>query len=79
MENNSNINQNSTFFIEFRRDFFQKDDTIFRQTEYVMEVLSVPKRKWYQVFFQYLSLGIYKAPYTYEVCLVKDEDILKER
>ena len=71
------------FKLTFKQDYFQKGDFINNQYvissdpiqegedfSYHAQVITKPKRKWYQVLFQYLTFGIYKAKYTYKLKLL---------
>lgn len=43
----------------------------FTTGEFTYQALESPKRKWYKVLFQWLTLGFVKAPYEYQIKLVE--------
>lgn len=54
---------NIDFKIQLNSNWIKKND-ILSET---LLVLENPKRKWYKLLFQILTLGIYKAPWEYKV------------
>ena len=61
----------SLFEIDLTDDWFKKDDilelSIHNSVGNKMVILSNPKRVWWKLVFQFLTLGFYKAPWTYKV------------
>ena len=59
-----NIETNSASFrIQLSSNWFRENDIISE----ALVVLEKPKRKWYKVFFQFLTIGFYQAPWEYKV------------
>lgn len=53
--------------LEFNNDVYNKNDTFFHNDMSQYIVTSEPKRKWYLLILQYLSLNYYKAPWVYNI------------
>lgn len=69
MENSKPDINGNTFTMEFNKDFFRMGDTMISQSCYV-QVVSVPKIKWYKRLLYFISFGYYKLSYEYEVKLL---------
>lgn len=55
-----------TFKIQFKSDWIRKDDIL--QTADGI-VLTKPKKLWYKLLLQYISFGMYQAPWEYAIKL----------
>ena len=51
------------FKIQLTTNWFKKDNILSE----ILLVLENPKRKWYKLLFQVLTIGIYQAPWEYKV------------
>lgn len=59
------------FIVKFENKWFYENDILlYSELGRNMKVLSNPRRKWYEVLFQYLTFGIYKAGYYYKVQII---------
>ncbi len=58
------------FIIKFDSDYFDKGVILVNQYNQKLEVLEKPHRRWYKVLYQYLTFGLYKAPYEYKVKVI---------
>lgn len=64
---------NKPFTIKLDTNWLTKNDICNNSNGQVFEIVELPYRKWYQVVFQYFTLGLYKAGYYYKVNLLKPE------
>lgn len=75
----------NTFTLELNEDWFKQYDIINIENNtaevinieptgngflYKCQILGDPYRKWYKLFWQWLTLGLYQAPYEYEIKLL---------
>ena len=54
---------NIDFKIQLDSNWFKENDILSEN----LVVLENPKRKWYKLLFQILTIGIYKAPWEHKV------------
>jgi len=64
MENNNN----KTFEIQFVDNCFKLGDIVLTVEGDKGKI--VRTKKWYKLFLQFITLGIYKAPYQYKIKLI---------
>ena len=62
MEDNPGTN-NTSFKIQLSSNWFRENDIISEG----LIILEKPKRKWYKLLLQLLTIGIYRAPWEYKV------------
>lgn len=55
------------FIIHLNTDSFRIGDLIVLPMEQELEVISMPKKKWWQKLLQYITFGYYKAGWHYKV------------
>lgn len=60
------IPNEGTFKINMTEKFYKEHETCILLGG-CYRVMSKPKRKWHQVLFQFITFGIYKAPWIYEI------------
>ena len=61
-----------TFKLQFEDNYFQKNDILYLENnKQTMKVLETPHKKWYKQLFQFLTFGLYQAPYQYKCKLIK--------
>jgi hypothetical protein len=69
----------NSFRVIFEREYFRRGDTLVSgvnaetQEKVKLKVLQKPYRKWYRRLLQFITFGLYTAPYGYKVKLIKDE------
>ena len=63
-ENNSLGITGETFKLSFKNNYTQENDLIWNGQTY-FKVVTKPKRVWYKCLFEFLSFGLYKAPWEY--------------
>lgn len=56
-----------TFKIKLNSDHVKGGNILYALSDCVVE--TAPIRKWYQLLFQYVTFGLYKAPWTYKIKL----------
>lgn len=57
------VRTNSTFYIQFSKNYFSKGDIVLLNGGMAKAViLKVPHKKWYKLILQFISFGFYKAP-----------------
>ena len=54
---------NIDFKIQLDSNWFKENDILSE----ILVVLENPRRKWYKLLFQILTIGIYQAPWEYKV------------
>lgn len=54
------------FTLQFNSNWFRQNDLI-SVGNVSLKVIEKPYRKWYQCLFEFLSFGLYKAPWYYKV------------
>ena len=68
------MKENNTFNIFLSEHSFCKGDvlglTTTKDESYEFIVLETPRKKWYKQLLQFISFGLYKAPYQYKVKLI---------
>jgi hypothetical protein len=64
---------NTTFKVKFPNKWFANTDIIGDGLARKMRVLENPYRKWYEVLFQYLTLGFYRASWYYKLQYLENE------
>jgi len=68
------MKDNNTFNIFLSENYFYKGDflglTTSKGESYEFMVLETPHKKWYKQLLQFISFGLYKAPYQYKVKLI---------
>lgn len=55
------------FTILFNEKYFYINDLVKLPLNIEVRIVEMPKRKWYKVLLQYLTFGIYKAPWEYKI------------
>jgi len=66
------VNDDGHFKLKINgNDYFGGTDTYTCLGQSKGIVTSNPTRKWYQRLFQFITFGIYKAPYTYTFKIIK--------
>ncbi len=63
--------EGETFKLDFSNKWASKNDVIYGNDGYY-KIITKPKRVWYKCIFEFLSAGIYKAPWEY---IITKEDI----
>jgi hypothetical protein len=56
--------------IMFAENYFNKRDVLTCNDSRKLKVLETPHKKWYKKVLQYVTFGLYKAPYQYKVKLL---------
>ena len=70
------MSKESTFRIILKHNYFEKDkiiEVIARDEIIKLKVLQKPYKKWYRRFLQFITFGLYEAPYGYKVKLMKND------
>lgn len=70
------MSQNNTeaFTITFKENWLKRNYILEQPNEVQCKVISEPRRIWWKVLLQYLTFGIYKAPYEYDLELIKQDE-----
>jgi hypothetical protein len=63
------------FTIAFEDNWLPKDTILHMPDGAILKVLEKPYRKWYKVLLMYLTLGIYRAPWQYNVAMDLETNI----
>lgn len=58
------------FTLVFGENYLSKGDTLYLSETVKARVLEKPYKIWYKKLFQFISFGIYSAPYQYKVEIV---------
>ena len=53
-------------------NFYQKNDILSAGESTILQVIEDPHKKWYKVLLQFITFGLYKAPYQYKVKTFRD-------
>jgi endonuclease IV len=64
------MKNNNTFHLTFSENWFQKRDILTDDKKQELIVLETPHKKWYKQLLQFISFGLYKAPYQYKIKLI---------
>ena len=62
------------FEVTVSENSFVKSDILLERENCYLEVLENPYRKWYKILFQFITFGLYKAPWQYKVKLISKND-----
>ena len=57
---------NTAFKVTFNEDWYKTDQTA-ESSLYNVKILTLPDKKWYKRLLQFVSFGLFKAPYEYLV------------
>ena len=66
-------NTGKAFRMHFSNNYFNKNDIIMTDRGITLKVLQKPYKKWYRKLMQFITFGLYKAPYGYKVKIQNDE------
>ncbi len=60
-----------TFNVIFDSNYYSKGEILFTNNV-VVTVIKEPRRKWYHLLLQFISLGWFKANWYYELKVIQD-------
>jgi hypothetical protein len=63
------MENNEKFKLIFDSDYFIKGDLLLVSNNIKLEVKEDPHKKWWKILLQFITFGLYKAPYQYKVKL----------
>lgn len=66
--------EGKTFYILIEDNQFSIKEELRSSNGAYVKVLETPHKKWWKVLLQYITFGIYKAPYQYKVELLETKD-----
>ena len=64
-------NKENEFYVQIEDKWFNPKDVLTSGDNHKIQVLESPYRRWYKVLFQWITFGLYKAPYQYNCKIVK--------
>lgn len=64
-------NKNTAFELQFNQGWFKPGDIILTTVGEKGKIIQT--KKWYKRLLQFITLGIYKAPYQYKVKLINND------
>lgn len=59
------------FYLHFENPQFFREDAIYMTNNHQLKVLKDPFRRWYQLLWQWITFGKYKADYVIKVKLIR--------
>lgn len=64
-------NKRDIFFLKFEENYFYKGAIITCGKNVKLKILETPHKKWWKQLFQFITLGIYKAPTVYKCKVIE--------
>jgi len=68
------MKKQGTFYLIFDENYFNITDQLKEleiQNEQKLEMLENPHKKWWKQLFQFITFGIYRAPYQYKCKIIE--------
>lgn len=63
--------KDKSFYLTLSSNDFNKGDILFTgERKQKVEVIETPHKKWWKTILQYMTFGLYKAPYQYKIKII---------